>query len=53
MEVPQPLKAKLVITGTFECRDADGNLLKTIDFKSDMPLTQDQPEQANDDQRSE
>jgi hypothetical protein len=39
------LEAKLVIQGTFECRDKDGNL---IEFKGELPL-----EDKDDDQRSE
>jgi hypothetical protein len=42
------LEAKLVIQGTFECRDKDGNLIKTIEFKGELPL-----EDKDDDQRSE
>jgi hypothetical protein len=53
MNVPEPISAKLVISGTFECRDADGNLVKTIELKSEVPLTDLQQEQANGDQRSE
>jgi hypothetical protein len=44
------LSAKLVIQGTFECRDKDGNLLKTIELKGELPLNK---EETNDDQRSE
>ena len=33
----------LVMRGTFECRDKDGNVLKTIDFT--CPLTDEQAEQ--------
>lgn len=33
-----PMSAKLVIAGTLECRDKDGNLLKTIDVRGAIPL---------------
>jgi hypothetical protein len=49
-ETPAEVNAKLVISGTFECRDATGNLIKTIELKTEVPLSQ---EQMNDDQRSE
>ena len=34
---------QLVLTGSFECRDADGNILKVMDFS--LPLTDEQAEQ--------
>lgn len=48
MNVPEPISAKLVVSGVFECRDKDGNLLKTIEVKGEIPL-----KEENDDQRSE
>lgn len=30
---------KVVISGTFECRDKDGVLLKTIELKGELPLS--------------
>jgi hypothetical protein len=44
------LEAKLVIQGTFECRDKDGNLLKTIELKGEMPVN---TKEDDGDQRSE
>ena len=44
------LNAKLVIEGTFECRDKDGNLLKTIELKGELPVD---TKEDDDDQRSE
>lgn len=45
------LEAKLVIQGTFECRDKDGNLIKTIEIKAELPVTDLKEEHG--DQRSE
>ncbi len=33
------LLGRLHIKGTFECRDKDGNLLKTIELSGEAPLT--------------
>ena len=53
MENTTELKAAVMLSGTFECRDKDGVLLKTIDFK--LPLSELKPEEKEDhgDQRSE
>lgn len=48
MNVPEPIKATLLVSGLFECRDKDGNLLKTIEIKGEIPL-----KEENGDQRSE
>ena len=45
------VNAKLVISGIFECRDKDGNLVKTIEVKADVPL--ENLKEEHDDQRSE
>ncbi|MDP3139795.1 MAG: hypothetical protein Q8N17_26095 [Burkholderiaceae bacterium] len=47
----QQLEGRLVVAGQFECRDKDGVLLKTIDFKCEVPLNQ--QEEDHGDQRSE
>lgn len=47
----QPIEAKVVISGQFECRDKDGALLKVIDFQASLPLNQKEENHA--DQRSE
>jgi hypothetical protein len=47
----QPIEAKVVIAGQFECRDKDGALLKTIDFKCEVPLKETESDHGN--QRSE
>ena len=48
------LNATLRISGTLECRDKDGNLLKTIEMNGEIPLFQPEPEEdTNGDQRSE
>jgi hypothetical protein len=52
MNVPEPIAAKLVISGIFECRDADGNLIKTIELKSEVPLNLTEQDNHGD-QRSE
>ena len=49
MDQKAELQAKLHISGTFECRDADGNLVKTIEVSGEIPLQEDK----DDDQRSE
>jgi len=33
-----PMNASLVIAGTLECRDKDGNVLKTIEVRGAIPL---------------
>jgi hypothetical protein len=45
----QPIEARLVVSGQFECRDKDGVLLKVIDFQASIPLK----ETDNGNQRSE
>lgn len=50
-ELP-PLEAKFVIAFTLECRDKDGQLVQTIDCKTEQPVEIPQ-ENLNDDQRSE
>lgn len=35
---PYPITAKLVLTGTFECLDKDGNVLKVIEGRGAFPL---------------
>lgn len=37
MDTPQ-INARLGIAGTLECRDADGNIIKTIEFTGSLPL---------------
>ena len=46
------IQARMVISGTFECRDKDGVLLKTIELKAEVPLD-DMKGEENGDQRSE
>lgn len=36
------LSAKLVISGAFECKDKDGNVLKVIHLGGSIPLTDEQ-----------
>lgn len=50
MDVPEPIKAKVVVSGLLECRDKDGNLLKTIPIRGEVPLDL---KDSNDDQRSQ
>ena len=40
-----PMSARLVIAGTLECRDKDGNLLQTIEVRGAIPvdLTDEEP----------
>lgn len=45
------LEGKVVISGLLECRDKDGVLLKVIELRGEVPLS-DIKEEANDDQRS-
>lgn len=33
-----PMNARLVLTGTLECRDKDGNLLQTIEVRGAIPV---------------
>lgn len=47
-----PMSAKLVIAGTLECRDKEGNLLQTIDVRGSIPLDLTDKEPADGD-RSE
>lgn len=47
-----PMNARLVLTGTLECRDKDGKLLKTIDVRGAIPLDLNDKETADGD-RSE
>lgn len=35
---PYHITAKLVLTGTFECLDKDGNVLKVIEGRGTFPL---------------
>lgn len=51
MNVPEPIAAKLVLEGTLVFKDSDGNVVKTLDLR--LPVTLDQQEQDNGDQRSE
>ena len=44
-----PITGQIGISGSFESRDADGNILKVIDFKGTLPLSSLQPETENDD----
>lgn len=53
MNVQEPIKAKLVITGMLECRDADGNLLKTIPMRSEVDFPLSETKEEHDDQRSQ
>ena len=48
MEEIKEIQAKVVIQGTFECRDKDGNLVKTIELSGEIPL-----KEEDGDQRSE
>lgn len=50
MDVPEPINAKVVVSGLLECRDKDGNLIKTIPIHSEIPLDL---KDSNDDQRSQ
>ena len=34
----KPLTARLGIKGTFECRDKDGNVLKSIEIDGSVPI---------------
>lgn len=47
----KPINATLVLTGTLECRDKDGNLLKTIEVRGAIPL--DLTDEKDDGDRSE
>lgn len=47
----KPINAKLVLAGTLECRDKDGNLLKTIEVRGAIPL--DLTDEKDDGDRSE
>lgn len=38
----KPLTAKLVISGSFECKDKDGNVLKVIHLNGSLPLNDEQ-----------
>jgi len=35
---PQPMKARIGISGTFEFKDKDGNVLKTMSVSGSVPL---------------
>lgn len=35
---PDPVTARLVLTGNFECLDKDGNVLKVIEGRGAFPL---------------
>lgn len=39
MNIPEPVNAKIVISGTFEFRDAAGNVVKTMELKGEVPLS--------------
>lgn len=47
----KPIDVRLVLTGTLECRDKDGNLLQTIDVRGAIPL--DLTDEKDDGDRSE
>lgn len=38
MDLPKPIEAKLVISGVFEYRDAQGVLLKTVEMRAEVPV---------------
>ena len=41
------IQAKVIIQGTFECRDKDGNLIKTIELTGELPLKEDDGDQRS------
>lgn len=41
----KPITARLGIAGVLECRDADGNVIKTIELLGSLPLTDEQAQQ--------
>ena len=43
----KPMAAKLEIRGAFECRDADGNVIKTIELQGSIPLTDEQAQELS------
>ena len=36
----KPIEGKVTLSGVFECRDKDGNILSTIEIIASMPLNQ-------------
>ena len=44
----RPITGRLGLSGTFECRDAEGNILKTIEFTGSLPIDLSNEEGADD-----